>query len=85
MTAVPRWGTVQRHVATTDLTRKRSLLPGENPASLHPGDIRHWIAVYTELLRTIPALAPAGDGGTLLRDRIEGLQQRLDFWKRRRP
>jgi hypothetical protein len=70
-------------VATTKLTRAHSLLPGENPASLHPGDIRHWIAVYSELLRTIPALAPSGDGGAVLRDRIDGLQQRLDFWKQR--
>jgi hypothetical protein len=70
-------------LVTTDLTRKRSLLPGENPASLHPGDIRHWIAVYTELLRTIPAPAPGDDAGALLRDRIEGLRERLDFWKQR--
>ncbi len=70
-------------MATTDLTRTHWLLPGENPASLHPGDIRHWIAVYSELLRTIPAPSPGDDGGALLRDRIEGLQQRLDFWKQR--
>jgi len=72
-------------VATTDLTRTHSLLPGENPQSRHPGDIRHWIAVYSELLRTIPEVAPGDDSGALLRDRLEGLQQRLEFWKKRRP
>jgi hypothetical protein len=72
-------------VATTNLYRTSSLLPGENPASLHPGDIRHWIAVYTELLRTIAVPAPGDDAGARLRDRIDGLQQRLDFWKQRHP
>lgn len=72
-------------MATTNLARTHSLLPGENPASLHPGDIRHWIAVYTELLRTIPTPAPGDVGGALLSYRIEGLRQRLDFWKQRHP
>ena len=72
-------------MATTELTRTHWLLPGENPQSRHPGDIRHWIAVYSELLRTIPEVAPSDDSGALLRDRLEDLQERLDFWKRCRP
>ena len=70
-------------MATTDLTRTYSLLPSENPESLHPGDIRHWIAVYSELLRTIPDLAPGDSGGRLLKDHLDGMQQRLDYWKQR--
>jgi hypothetical protein len=62
--------------------RLDALLPGENPESLHPGDIRHWIAVYSELLRNLPALA-RGEDSALLRTRIDRLQQRLDFWKQR--
>jgi hypothetical protein len=33
-----------------------SLLPGEEPASVHPADIEHWIVAYSELIAYKEAL-----------------------------
>jgi hypothetical protein len=68
-------------MVTTGRIRTDLLLPGENPGSLHPGDVRHWIAVYEDLLRTVPGLAPSKDG--VMNEHIEHWQERLEFWKQR--
>jgi hypothetical protein len=64
-------------------SRIDSLIPGEDPETRHPGDVLHWVAVYSDLLRTVPALVPSDDGGDRLRDHIERWRERLDFWKER--
>ena len=63
--------------------RTDSLLPGETPDSVDPDDVQHWIAVYEELLGTVPPLAAGDDGHGLPRAHAQRWQGRLDFWSQR--
>ncbi len=82
------------------LTPKLSSVPleGENLATSHWEDARHWISIYSDLLafkrgllarveRELPALTPvaqrAGDDLKIIEAQLEGYQARLDLWYRR--
>ena len=51
--------------------------------TVDPEDVQHWIAVYEELLRTVPPLGPGDDGHGLPRAHAVRWQGRLDFWSQR--
>ena len=50
------------------------LFPGEDLATRHPDDARHWAEVYANLLRTLPdQMRPAG---------VEAhLRARVEYWE----
>jgi hypothetical protein len=67
------------------------LLPGEDPASIHNGDVEHWISVYQELLNgsqnPLSQMRSHGGGemeAQSLERHIQRLEARLAFWTGRR-
>jgi hypothetical protein len=68
------------------VTQKASmsrLRPGEDPRSRYPGDARHWVGVYSELLRLLDeAVLELGGERELSRSDLNGyrrlFEERLD-------
>jgi hypothetical protein len=65
-----------------------NLRPGEDPGSNYPGDTRHWVGVYSELLRLLDEAVLELEGERQLsRDELEGyrllFEKRLAFWEGR--
>ena len=72
----------------TDRTPLDNLRPGEDPGSQYPGDTRHWVGVYSELLRLLDEAVLELEGNReLSRDELEGyrllFEKRLAFWDER--
>jgi hypothetical protein len=79
-------------------SRKPSSLPldGEDITTPHWEDARHWMSIYSDLLRfkrgllarverDLPTLSPiaqraAAEDFQIIRDQLEGYQARLDLW-----
>ena len=65
------------------------LLPGEDPATLEPGDAERWISVYTEFLagnrRTLDLMRNQGhrQEALFLERHVRRLERRLAFWSDR--
>ena len=64
------------------------LRPGEDPGSNYPGDTRHWVGVYSELIRLLDEAVLELEGNRQLsRDELEGyrllFEKRLAFWEER--
>jgi hypothetical protein len=60
------------------------LLTGEAPDTVHPDDVEHWIAVYSELLAGTGHLRSSPASDRRIDEEHERLRQRLAFWLRRR-
>ncbi len=74
------------------------LIPGEHPDTPFIEDVRHWITIYTELVtfnrRSLDRIADAakvpgraaqvtGSDEAMLRQHLERLESRVDFWHHR--
>jgi hypothetical protein len=74
-------------VVTPNASMSR-LRPGEDPRSRYPGDARHWVGVYSELLRLLDeAVLELGGERELSRADLDGyrrlFEERLSSWQRR--
>jgi hypothetical protein len=73
------------------------LMPGEDPHTIHLEDAEHWLAVYTELMAMVasvvktppppqpasPTPGPADDEMAFIQERLQALDDRLQFWRQR--
>jgi hypothetical protein len=69
-------------------TQREDLRPGEDPGSRYPGDARHWVGTYSELLRLLDdAIMELESNQELSRDDLHVyrslFESRLSFWERR--
>jgi hypothetical protein len=70
-----------------EIQRQGMLLSGEDPLTAEPGDIALWIAVYSELLRTVSSVLSQVDVKRSDRRQLALHQQRLEarlaYWRSR--
>jgi hypothetical protein len=60
-------------LAVSDDRADERLLPGEDPASVHPDDAAHWVTVYSELVGFLRARG-------LVAVAVRRYERRLAFW-----
>lgn len=65
-----------------------NLRPGEDPGSAYPGDSRHWVGIYSELLRLLDeAILELDSNRQLSRTELDDyrlvFQERRSFWEGR--
>src|SRR5215469_2622922 len=60
------------------------MLTGEVPDTVHPDDVEHWVAVYSELVAGTARLREPVVADPRVDMEYEHLRRRLDFWLCRR-
>lgn len=62
-----------------------TLLAGEDPTTVDPEDVEHWVEVYTELFDFSSELLPTTpEGSEGMEGQVCRMAGRLEFWRRRR-
>lgn len=58
------------------------LLPGEPEDAIDPADVRHWAAVYVEMVHSLIAMSE-GAATPAVASRLRGAEERLRWWLQR--